>query len=203
MTKSNKGIFLGISLITIILTISFQTGCNSVDEAYTSRLDSLDQRLTQTEQYLSIDFNTISIREQSIERELRYMDKYYDTIFSESLGNHLTKYKGIKKNYAHFLKEYPALFNEMKSLKTQAADLRTSVNKNQLTKEEFKQCYQTELTDAINNSQYAEKISLSIHALEPEYQRISGIIQKELARLASKDSVFNAVLQRDSVSYEQ
>ena len=91
----------------------------------------------------------------------------------------------------------------MKSLKTQAADLRTSVNKNQLTKEEFKQCYQTELTDAINNSQYAEKISLSIHALEPEYQRISGIIQKELARLASKDSVFNAVLQRDSVSYEQ
>ena len=203
MTKSNKGILLGLTLITIVLTTTVQTGCNTVDEAYLSRLDTLDYKLNQTEQYLSIDFATIDNRAESIDRELRYMAKYYDKTYSESLGNNLTKYKGIKKNYAHFVKEYPKLFNEMKSLQKQAKDLRISVSNGTVSKEKFKSFYQTELSDTEANRKYAEKLSLSIHALEPEYQRISTIVQQELQRIAKVDTVFNNVLKRDSAVNNQ
>lgn len=200
MTKSNKGILLGLTLITIVLTFSFQTGCNTVDEAYLSRLYTLDQTIALTEKHLSIDFSTISNRTESIERELLYMNKYYDQTYTESLGNNLTKYKGIKKTYVHFLKTYPTLFNEMKSLQKQAIDLRSSVKKGAISKDQFKAYYQSEMTDAINNNEFAKKLSLSIHGLEPEYQRISGLVNQELTRIALKDSVFQNVLKRDSLA---
>lgn len=203
MTKSNKGILLGLTLITIVLTLSVQTGCNAVDAEYLMRLDSLDQTIVETEKHLSIDFSTISNREEAITRELQYMNKYYDRIFTEELGNNLTKYKGIKKTYAHFLNEYPNLFNEMKALQKQARDLRESVNKNELSKEAFKKYYHTEMADATSNNAFAEKLSLSIHALEPEYQRISALIQQEVSSLALRDSVFKEVLQRDSAAMTQ
>ena len=126
------------------------------------------------------------------------MRKFYDKTYTQELGNNLTKYKGIRKTYTNFLKNYPVVFNEMKSLKKQATDLRTSVNKGELDKESFKQYYQTELNDIDNNLAFSERLSKSIHALEPEYQRISAIVLNELKLLAQTNPEFKAEIANDS-----
>jgi hypothetical protein len=200
MTKSKKGIVLVIGVITILLTLFSQNGCNDIDEAYISRLDSLDNALFMTEKYLSIDYATIHSREESIAKDLKHINKYYDKTLTESFGNNLTKYKGIKKSYTNFLNLYPGLFDEMKSLKKQAADLRISVTKGDINKEDFKKFYRVEKKDISDNQQFAKNLSQSIHALEPEYQRLSRAIEEELNRIALIDPEFQSVLTRDSLN---
>ena len=87
MTKSNKEIVLTLGIITIFLTSIFQSGCNSTNPEYLSRLDTLDQKLALNAKYLSIDFATIQAREQSITKELRYMRKFYEKLYTQELGN--------------------------------------------------------------------------------------------------------------------
>ncbi len=203
MTKSKKEVVLTFSIITIFFTSMFQTSCNSVSEEYTTRLDTLDQKLKINAELLSIDFATIETREKAIIKELRYMRKYYDQTYSQELGNNLTKYKGIRKAYSNFIKNYPIVFNEMKALEKQAVDLRISVNNNDIDKPAFKQYYQTELTDVNNNLAFSERITQSIHALEPEYQRISDSVRNVLRELADSNPEFRQEIERDSAVNKQ
>ena len=98
MTKSKKELVLTFSIITLFFTSIFQTGCNSVSEKYSTRLDTLDMKLQLNAELLSIDFTTIENREKTIIKQLRYMRKYYNKTYTQELGNNLTKYKGIRKN---------------------------------------------------------------------------------------------------------
>ncbi len=175
---------MGIFIITVSSLNIFSTGCNSIDERYYSRLDSLDVKLSQTYQFLQIDVSTIDERNNHIFDHLRYVDMFYVDQMTEEFGNHLAKYKGIKKTYSHFMKEYGKIFNEMKSLKIQAKNLRQAIDHQELTKEEFKVHYATESNDIEANRMAAEQLSASIHSLEPEYQRISRIISEALDRIA-------------------
>ena len=199
MTKSKKELVLTFSIITLFFTSIFQTGCNSVSEKYSTRLDTLDMKLQLNAELLSIDFTTIENREKTIIKQLRYMRKYYNKTYTQELGNNLTKYKGIRKTYSNFIKNYPVVFNEMKALEKQAADLRESVSNNDLDKSTFKQYYQTELTDINNNLAFSERINKSIHALEPEYQRISNSVSNVLKEFAQSNLEFSQELKRDSI----
>ncbi|MFT5723814.1 MAG: CRISPR/Cas system CSM-associated protein Csm4 (group 5 of RAMP superfamily), partial [Bacteroidia bacterium] len=180
MTMSKKHLLLACGLITILLTMTTQTGCNEVNPEYLVRLDSLDEKIVLTEKYLAIDYTTIASREQYITKHLVYMAKYYDRTMTKDFGNNLTKYKAIKKTYANFLNRYSDLVSETKALKTQAADLRTSVTKNQITKAEFKQYYHAESTDIDEHLLFTKRLNQSIHGLEPEYQRISRMVGVEI-----------------------
>jgi len=70
---------------------------------------------------------------------------------------------------------------------------------NDLDKSTFKQYYQTELTDINNNLAFSERINKSIHALEPEYQRISNSVSNVLKELAQSNLEFSQELKRDSI----
>jgi hypothetical protein len=200
MTKSKKGAVLVLGVITIILTLSVSNGCNSIDTAYLTRLDTLDQKLNLTYKYLSIDFVTMQNRELRIARELQHVSKYYDQTYTEELGNNLTKYKGIKKVYSNFLNQYPKRFDELKSLEKQVANLRISVNDGDLSKDQFKEYYQTELNDINFNLQFSEKLNRSIHSLEPDYQRISAEVFSLLSDLAGRNVEYRTVFERDSIA---
>ena len=65
-------------LITCFLSfnITVFTSCNSVDEEYTARLDSLDAALEANEKVLEIDFKTIGIREKLIAEHFRLVRNY-------------------------------------------------------------------------------------------------------------------------------
>ncbi len=179
----NPAVLLSLILGCIVLLFS-ETGCNTDNSAYVIRLDSLDQKLDLTEEYLRIDYATISAREAIITKQIDYIKEYYDMEISEEFGNSMTRYRGVKKAYSNFLKQYPKAFDELKSLQKQANDLRTSVTKNELTKEEFKTFYKKEMFDTDQNLKFAEGLSKTIHSLEPEYQRISNIVHAELTRIA-------------------
>lgn len=189
-----------LCVITIILTLGLSSGCNSIDDAYITRLDTLDQKLNLTYKYLSIDFATIQNREIRISRELHHVSKYYDQTYTEELGNNLTKYKGIKKVYSNFLNQYPKRFDELKSLEKQVANLRISVNDGDLSKTQFKEYYQTELNDINSNLQFSEKLNRSIHALEPDYQRISEEAFNILSDLSGRNDEYRTVFERDSIA---
>ena len=74
------------------------------------------------------------------------------------------------------------------------------LNKNQIDKAEFKKFYQTELQDIDNNLAFSEKLSKSIHALEPEYQRISAIVGRELQTQAKSSIELRQEIERDSLA---
>lgn len=182
-------ICLGLSL-----NFTFQ-GCNSVEEGYTTRLDTLDQMLDETSALLQIDFSTIEERKNLIFDHLRYVDQFYDQEMSLEFANGLSKYKGIKKAYTHFTKEYHKIVDRTNVLKKQASDLRTSVEKKELTKEEFKKFYAQEKHNIMENKTDAEHLSSTVLSLEPEYQRISRMVYDELKRIAESNDTLSGYLK--------
>lgn len=187
---------MGILSIWVVSFTFFTSGCNSAsNEAYFLRLDTLDNKLTETREFLSIDVATIHSRNELIFNHLSYVDQFYKGEMPEEFGNGLAKYKGIKKNYAHFLKEYEKQFNEMKSLEKQAADLRKAVENKELSKEKFKEYYATELHDVEANRRDAEILNKTIMSLEPDYQRLSKMINDELVRLSLENPKLKAYLE--------
>ncbi|MBO6515613.1 MAG: hypothetical protein JJ975_03590 [Bacteroidia bacterium] len=194
MTNTKNGLILGFIIIFGVFLGISHSGCNPIDQRYYTHLDTLENKLMETGQFLSIDVSTISIREQVIFDHMRYIDMFYEGDMPKEFGNSLAKYKGIKKAYKHFLSQYASIFNEMKSLEIQVQNLRQSVDNQELTKEEFKKYYTTELADIEANRLAAEQLAHSIHSLEPEYQRISRTMMTTLDRLAESNDRLREIL---------
>lgn len=193
-------------LITCFLSfnITVFTSCNSVDEEYTARLDSLDAALEANEKVLEIDFKTIGIREKLIAEHFRLVRNYYTDTMTLEFGNSLTKYKGILKTYRNFINQYPKVYDELKALQKQSNDLRTDTEKGKLSKEEFKSYYAKEMSDAKANLEFSRKLAASIHALEPEYQRISRMVADALTEQSERNpklkSILDAATKSDSTN---
>lgn len=195
MTNAKKLLALIPTITLFLIYGSLYTGCNSVDEAYLTRVDSLDMMLEANEKYLLIDFKTISQRKDLIFTHMSLIERYYDHEMSEEFGNSMARYKGIYKQYNNFVKNYPTYSDELASLKHQAATLRESVQKKELTKDEFKQYYQKEKTDIQNNLAASQVLSENIHGLEPDYQRISALVDSELLRISMKNEDLRKLLE--------
>ena len=182
-------------LLTGILLIAglFTPSCNSIDEGYIVRLDSLDQMHLETEQFLTLDMVTIEARKQLIFDHLRLMRQYYDGQ-DQTMGRNLTKYKGILKSYTRYLGKHAAAQEEHIALKKQAEDLRTSVLNKEISKAEFKSYYSTEFKDSEINHGEAKVIFEALHSIEPEYQRISRHVSEELHRIAQSDTALAQIL---------
>jgi len=195
MTNAKKLLALIPTIILFLIYGSLHSGCNSVDEAYLTRVDTLDQMLESNEKYLLIDYKTIDQRKNLIFTHMSLVKRFYDKTMSEEFGNSMARYKGIYKQYNNFVNQYPGLSDELNELKHQAATLRESVQKKELSKEEFKQYYQKEKLDIKNNLAASEVLSQNIHGLEPDYQRISALIDSELVRIAQKNEDLKAILE--------
>jgi len=184
-------------LITCLLSfnITVFTGCNSVDEEYTIRLDSLDAALDANEKALEIDFKTIGIREKLIAEHFRLVRNYCTDTMTLEFGNSLTKYKGILKTYRNFISQYPKVYDELKALQKQSNDLRTDTEKGKLSKEDFKSYYAKEMSDAKANLEFSRKLAASIHSLEPEYQRISRMVADALTEQSERNPKLKSILE--------
>jgi len=187
-------VLMAFSILSSIL-ITTGSGCKEDKSPYMVRLDSLDAMLDETSTYLLIDYTTIANRREMIFNQMRYINQFYTDTMSQEFANALSKYKGIRKTYARFEKEYPAAYDEMKSLEQQAADLRESINKNELSKEEFKTYYRKEFADIEFNRNRSRILAENIHSLEPDYQRISRIMGTELDRIAETNDKLQSYLK--------
>jgi hypothetical protein len=197
MTNPKKPIFLALLAFATLSSILITTGssCKEDKSPYILRLDSLDAMLSETAQYLMIDYATITSRKEMIYNQMRYIDQFYTDTMSEEFAHSLSKYKGIRKAYGRFINEYPKAFDEMKELENQAQKLRESVNKDELTKEEFKTYYQQEFMDIDFNRNRAKILAENIHSLEPDYQRISRVMTEELDRIALTNDKLHGYLE--------
>lgn len=172
------------ALAAFLLILSIETGCNKTDPAVTRSLDSLDRTLAQTEELLTIDFNTIMNRKGLISSHITLMKNYYPEQMPQELPLMMIKYKGVLKTYKRYLEKYPDIYNEHQALKKQAADLRKSITKGNIDRDDFSQFYKKEMDDAQANLEAARKICGVIPSLEPDYQRISRRVQSELLNIA-------------------
>jgi hypothetical protein len=194
MKRQNSAIILVI--VIFISGFVFATGgCNSIDSRYFTMLDSLDGRLQQTSNLLEIDYQTIKVRQELIDDHLRLIKTYVNDTISADLGMQLTKYKGIKKVYGKFLSEYSACHKEYESLVVQSKNLRTAVQRREITKEDFKIYYLKEKNDGIDNFHRAQKLIQPIHSVEPDYQRISSLVDEKLNTMAKTNPALAQVLK--------
>ena len=107
----------------------------------------------------------------------------------------------IRRN---FINQYPKVYDELKALQKQSNDLRTDTEKGKLSKEEFKSYYAKEMSDAKANLEFSRKLAASIHALEPEYQRISRMVADALTEQSERNpklkSILDAATKSDSTN---
>jgi len=164
------------------------TSCNHIDERYFLMLDSQDLRLKETRELLEVDFVTIQTRKDLIEDHLRLIRVHLKDTINADFGTQLSKYKGLKKVYQRFLSDFTACAEETSVLEKQAGDLRTAVVEREISKEEFKVFYQKEKDDALNNLNRSKNIVEPIFAVEPDYQRISRMVDEKLKAMAESDT---------------
>lgn len=161
-------------------------------------LDSLDHHLAETENLLDIDHQTIASRTELIETHLRLIKMHLNEQITGEFGMQLTKYKGVKKVYSRFLSDYDDCKHESSALRTQANNLRLAVGQRQIEKDSFKVYYAREKMDAMNNLNKARKLIQPLHAVEPDYQRISILVDEKLNTMAKTDSTLYHILHPES-----
>lgn len=194
MIKKSQLTILSI-VTTMLLVFTFNSGCNKTDPAVTRALDSLDRTIAQTEDLLTLDFNTIMNRKSLILMHISMMKQYCTEEIPEELALMMIKYKGISKTYGRYVEKYPGVYNEHQELKKQAADLRTSITKREIERDAFSEYYKKEMDDAQSNLEEARKICGVIPSLEPDYQRISRRVQSELLNIAENNDELKAKLE--------
>ncbi|MCB0734218.1 MAG: hypothetical protein H6608_03210 [Flavobacteriales bacterium] len=169
--------------------------CNSIDERYFERLDSLDNRLDTITAMLQVDGQTIERRKELIEGHIRLVQLHYNDTFSPEFGTFLSKYKGVGKAYKKFTADYSNCLTELESLKKQAADLRQSVEAGTISKDAFKQYYATETADGIALYNRSKNIIDPVHSVEPDYQRISRLVHEKLSEKAKENPDLDSALK--------
>lgn len=190
-----------IAVFYILFAIgSLNVSCTKIDARYFEKLDSLDMKIKQSEMALNIDTKTLSNREKLIFDHLRYINKFYDTttLMTSDFSTDLAKYKAIKKNYTSFLKNYDNAVKQTKTLKSQAADLRKSVESGEMSKTDFKKYFALEMQNAETALRDATDLNQSIYGFEPEFQRISYEVEKVLNEIASKNPLLKSYLNQQA-----
>jgi 23S rRNA A2030 N6-methylase RlmJ len=193
MIGQNSLLFLVLITFFSSLTATISS-CNSVDDRYFLMLDSLDYRISETYEILEVDPGTIESRNTLVQDHLRLIKMFLRDSITAEFGMQLTKYKGLGKVYKRFLSQYSDCKLELEMLDSQAADLRQAVYAKELTKEQFKVYYAKEKDDGINNYNRAQKLIKPIYSVEPDYQRISRIVDEKLIRMSETDTTLYKVL---------
>jgi len=73
--------------------------------------------------------------------------------------------------------------------------LRTDTEKGKLSKDDFKTYYAKEMSDAKANLEFSRKLAAGIHALEPEYQRISRMVADALTEQSERNPKLKSILE--------
>ncbi|MFT4523054.1 MAG: hypothetical protein ACI8ZN_002006 [Bacteroidia bacterium] len=196
--KGQSNFFFLFSYILITTLATINIGCNPIDEQYFERIDSLDRIILDGEKMLNIDAITIQNRQELIYNHLRWMSTYNTDTLDEQLGLTLAKYKGIYKAYKRFDQGYTKAKMELQILKNQALDLRTAIDKRELSKTDFKKFYAKEKKDAEENRDLIESITRPILSLEPDYQRISILVNDKLQNISLHNPRLKAILEEAS-----
>lgn len=171
--------FITLALFSII---SFSnTSCSDSHAIENAKLDTLEMHLAVAKENLNIDIKLIKERATEIETNRNtFLINYKDT-FSSELGSQLDKYKAIMKIYNNVIKEYNKWSTEYDALSEQITNLRYSVNKGELNREEFKSFFYKEEADILALRDGSAGIKKTLYELEPEYIRLSEYVDDLLA----------------------
>ncbi|MBI1306865.1 MAG: hypothetical protein GC181_09680 [Bacteroidetes bacterium] len=194
MRRQFISLFLLIFTFFSGITVTF-TGCSSIDNRYFKMLDTLDNRMVETRKLLLIDYKTIENRRDLIESHLRLIDMYVRDTMTPEFGMQLGKYEGVLKIYKNFLKNYSECLEETEELTEQAEDLRKAVESKEISKDSFKVYYAKETDDQIENMTRVRNLIKPVHSVEPDYQRISRMVNEYLTSLAAKDEDLARILK--------
>jgi septal ring factor EnvC (AmiA/AmiB activator) len=159
------------------------TSCSFTHREELKHIEQLEEKLLANHSNLAIDEKLFQDRAVYIDSVLMaFKNNYKDTISLE-LGNQLSRFKSIRKNYTHQVKQFMKHTTEQKELEDQLKALRTDVKKGRMSKNEFKNHFSIEKMDVealISESELAKK---TLYELEPEYSRLVQEISTQLATM--------------------
>lgn len=175
-----KNIYSTIISSFLFLTISiYSVSCNFSKKTELALLDSLDEKISESESLLDIDFALFTRRVNHIRDIQNYFKTKFEDSMSLALGNNLDKLKAIEKVYIYTTQKGPEALIEVQQLKKQVSDLRNSVRK--LGKEKFKEYYTIEKTDIDALLQIATEVNLNIYRMEGDYVRLENYFEPYLS----------------------
>lgn len=174
------------SLLGFISILPF-AGCGDDHHRELVMIDTLKTMLKETEQNIDIDRQTINLRTEEMSKNFTIVYKFYTDTFDAELGGKMDRYKGILKIYKLFLREEGHINLELAELKKQVETLEKDVKRGKVSKQEFRKYYNTEKADIEANLLLSQRAGKTVQEIEPEYQRLSPIMNLLVQQLAAKN----------------
>jgi undecaprenyl pyrophosphate synthase len=179
--SSNKNVIL-----FILGFILFAISCTNSHKEELKHLNALQEQLDSNAENLNIDDPIFSARAKYIDSVLRIFKNKYTGNMDENLGNNLSRYKAIKKNYTHQTRELEKSRKEQSELTKQLENLAKDVHDGKLSKDEFKSYYSTEKIDVQALIAASSNIKKTLYEVEPEYARITKDLQPYLDSMKAR-----------------
>lgn len=156
----------------MLLSISIYS-CSNKYEQELLHIEALTEKLETSKGNFDLDIPLFESRISYIKSTLRFFRNDYKDTISLELGNNLSRYKAISKIYLKKTGEFRSNEKDQNELELQLSNLKADLLNGKLTKDEFKNYYQTEKADIeklINSSLSVKK---NLYEVEPEYSRIT------------------------------
>jgi hypothetical protein len=169
-------------IISSILFFTFSvshSSCNSSKKTELALLETLDQKIEESESLLDIDYTLFARRINHIrDIQNQFKTKFEDSMSLE-LGNNLDKLKAIEKVYNSTAQKGPEAQIEAQQLKKQISDFRNSVRK--ISKKKFKEYYSIEKIDVEVLLATATEVNLNLYRMEGDYVRLENYFESYLS----------------------
>lgn len=156
----------------LLMSLSIHS-CSNKYEQELLHLEDLTEKLEANKKNFDLDIPLFESRIAYIKSTMRFFRNDYQDSISLELGNNLSRYKGISKIYVKKTGEFKSNLKDQQELEVQLRNLKTDLLNGNLSKEEFKNYYNTEKADIdkLINSSFSVKKNL--YEVEPEYSRIT------------------------------
>lgn len=176
--KKNTYSIIIYSILFFTISI-YTTSCNFSKKTEMALLDSLDEKILESESLLDIDYALFTRRINHIsDIQNQFKTKFEDSMSLE-LGNNLDKLKALEKVYKNTTQKGPEAQIEAQQLKKQVSDLRNSVRK--IAKGKYKEYYAIEKIDIEELLQMATEVNLNIYRMEGDYVRLENYFEPYLS----------------------
>ena len=168
----------------ISITIGLLMSCNNDNKDFVIKkemelLDSLTIQMEVVEQKLDIDFKEIDERVEEMQIDIMKM-RMTEKTFEDRMGQMMDRYVSIQKAYKSFYEPYKNAKSEADEISVQLITLRQSVEKQEYSKDKFKEFYELEKTAINKLEDYIAQNIQPVLDMEMEYRRIQAKIDQHL-----------------------
>lgn len=177
----------------VVAWITSVVGCKESHQIELSKIDALENKLDSCEQFIHLDGEKLSKRAELIDLDLQVLKKHLRDTVTEEFANKMDRYKQVKKIYRAYVTKQDWMQKEYHELKKQLTDLRVAVKEEQINHSQFEEYLAKESTDVNTLYQESETRSRMVHSVEPEFIRITNLVEPIIQEIRSRNDVVDTM----------